>query len=196
MKTRHQWTKAEKDILYNNKHMSVREIKRMFFAHDHTVTNQAIADKLYRVVAEREMPNHEKPWSPQDITRLHQIVRDDKNAGIRTTNDELSIMFGRGPKELNQAYFDMLHYGRIRTKRKKKHTSDSDSFQSAKSSAPFTTTTENLGSKRTVTFREKNGNIHFTLNLRVHKTKSGLVDLVSELRKAASSIEHNNEFVL
>src|ERR1700761_8295651 len=117
MKTRHQWTRPEEDILYNNKHLSAAEIKRMFFAHDHTVTIQAISDKLYRIVAEREMVNHEKPWSSQDIARLGNIVTNDMNEERRTSNDELAQIFRRGPKELNQAYFDMRHYGRIRAKR-------------------------------------------------------------------------------
>lgn len=108
----HRWNIQEENTIYNNKHMSPKDIKENFFAKDDTITVQAIADKLSRIVDEREQPNYGKPWLAPDEEYLSN--------NLDKSNVELKTILGRGSKELDQAKWDIRHFGKINPKRKNK----------------------------------------------------------------------------
>lgn len=122
----HKWSLDEEDIIYANRHLSARHIKDRFFNEKNDISLQAISDKLSRIVDEREQANHGKPWTSEDIDYLRQVVERDKAEKRRTPNSDLKIRLKRGSKELDQAYFDIKHHGKINKKRATKKSIQSD----------------------------------------------------------------------
>lgn len=184
----HKWTDRETAILYNFKNYTPAEIKRLRFADDSTVTVQAIADKLSRVIDMREQPNTGKPWTAYDRSYLKQVVAYDRSTGTRTSNEELKKNLKRGSKEIDQAYYDLKHNVKTIAKHKTK--------QPVTPGVASKATVPTSPNKIEASFSERSGQMYFDTTIKVRKSNSGHRDLVKELRAMADKIEHNKNFYL
>jgi hypothetical protein len=180
----HKWTSVQEDILYNNKNLSPREIKESFFPHVDSITTQGIADKMSRIVDEREQANYGKPWTPEDEAWLKANMN-------LLSNEQLKSYLKRGSKELDQAKFDLRHTGEINPKYSPKkrvagipHTESEEMPNGSRK----------MSSKVSAKFEHRNGLVHFQFKTRVHGGEQGVRDLVKELRDAANAIESNKDF--
>ena len=181
MINRHNWTKAEEDIILANRHLTTRELKQKFFR-TANVTEVAINDKRQRVEGLEDFPESDSPWTHDEIVYLAQHI-DDSNEAIQT-------IIPKYGKLLNQMRFDIKNRrGRARNlepvkKLRPGHISPALDTKDMPASS----------SKLIIQFTEKNKMIHFLMKLRVYKSDTGRMDLIKELRDTADKLERNNKF--